>query len=228
MCSLSRSRRWKLLACAIAGVMLAACSGGSSPSGAPRITPPPEPTPTPEQSPWSSGWPKGGLDENWEVLREIEGELWSACYDGTPVPGAAPYGGKVHPLVVVDTNNAWLAYDVEINEGFRVGGWPWPTPIQLVVCARHDEKVIGSCGLYKTKDGEVGEVLRSRDKVTFRVVVAETGETLQTKVVSAPAPRCPNKLWAWTPADRGWTLTNPVSVEQIDKYATAVSKQEVK
>jgi hypothetical protein len=223
----SRSRRWKLLACAIAGVVLAACSGGSSPSGTPRpITPRPEPTPTPEPSPWSSGWPEGGLDQNWEVLRDLQGELFSACYDGTPVPGAAPYGGKVHPLVVVDMNNGWLAYDVEVNEGFRVGGWPWPTPIQLVVCARHDEKVVGSCGLFKTEDGEVGEVVRSQDKVTFRVVVAETGKTLQTKVLSSPAPKCPGTKF-WTTGNWGWTLTNPVSVEQIDKYAMAVSKQKV-
>ncbi len=227
MSAASRSRRRQLLVGIIAGVVLAGCGGASSPTSTPRhITPRPEPTPTPEPSPWSSGWPEGGLDENWDVLRDLQGELFDACYAASPVPGAAPYAGKVHPLVVVDMDNAWLAYDVAINEDFRSNGWPWPSPIQLVVCAHHDEKVVGSCGLYKTEDGEVGEVVRYQDKVTFRVVVAETGKDLQTKVISSPAPKCPGTKF-WTTGAWGWKLMGKVTDEQTNQYVAAVLKQQV-
>lgn len=227
MDAVSRSRRRQLLICVLAVVVLAGC-GASSPSATPRqITPRPEPTPTPEPSPWSSGWPEGGLDVNWEVERDLRLELFDACYGGTPVPGAAPYAGEVHPLVVFDMNNGWLAYDVDINEGFRTSGWPWPSPIQLVVCYDSADKKAGTCGLYKTEAGEVGEVVRYQDKVTVRVVVAATGKVLQKKVLTSATPKCPGAKF-WTTGAWGWKLKNPVTPEQINKYATAVSKQQVK
>jgi hypothetical protein len=217
----------------IAAVVLVGCSGAPAPAGTPqsvaRITPHPEPTPTPEPRPWTSGWPAGGLDANWEVLRDLQGGLWDTCYKGTPVPGSAPYAGTVHPLVVMDMDNAWLAYDVDINADFRESGWPWPGPIQLVVCADHlqDAKKIGSCGFYTTEDGKVGEIIRYQDGVSVRVVRADTGKTLQTKVLLGSVPKCPGaKLWVT--GNWGWTLTDKVTPGQIDEYATAVSKQPVK
>lgn len=213
-----RSRRWQLLACAITVVMLAGCGGASSPSGTPlaRITPRPE-TPTPEPGPWSSGWPVPGHD----ARIEVELRLFDACYAGKPVPGAAPYAGKVHPLVVFDMNNGWVA-DVDINQDFLSSGWPWPSPIQLVVCSRSEEKTVASCGTYKTEAGEVGEVVRYQDTMTLRVIVAQTGKALQEKVLKNPAPKCPKSLVV--PKGFEWNLKNPVTAEQVNTYATAVSE----
>jgi len=228
MCAVSRFRRRLLLVCVMAGAVLAGCGGASSPPGTPRhATPRPEPKPSPEPSPWSSGWPGGGLDANWDVLRDLQGELFDTCHAGTPVPGAAPYAGKVHPLIVMDMNNAWLAYDVDINQEFRASGWPWPSPIQLVACYRSEDKKAGSCGPYKTEAGEVGEVIRYRETMTIRVVVAATGKVLQKKALTSATPKCPGAKF-WTTGTWGWTLKNPVTADQISTYITAVSKQQVK
>ena len=86
---------------------------------------------------------------------------------------------------------------------------------------------MGSCGLYKTEGGEVGEVVRSQDKVTVRVVVAATGKDLQTRVLSSRVPKCPGTKF-WTTGAWGWTLIDKVTAGQINQYATAVSKQQVK
>jgi hypothetical protein len=234
MSAASRSRPWRVLVCVIVGLVLAGCSGASTPAGTPRpsnvgITPRPEASPTPEPSRWSSGWLEGGLDVNFDVQRDLQGSLFDTCFHGTPVPGAAPYAGKVHPLVVMDMDNGWLAYDVDINQGFRETGWAWPSPIQLVVCARHeqDARKVGSCGLYKTEDGEVGEVVRYQDRLSIRVIVATTGKSLQTKILSGPVPTCPGTK-SWTSGSWGWTLKDKVTAQQIDEYARTVSKQPVK
>ncbi len=232
MRAVSRTRRWRLLTCVITAAVVTGCGGATPPAGSPgpsddaHVTPRPDPTPTPEPGPWTSGWPEGGLDVSWEVLRDLQVELFDACYDGTPVPGAAPYAGAVHPLVVFDMNNAWLAYDVGINEGFRTSGWPWPSPIQLVVCARSEEKTAGSCGTYKSDDGSTGEVIRHQDTMTLSVVVAATGKALQKKVIKNPAPKCPAKVWV-AKGTESFFVKNPVTPEQVDTYARSVSKQPV-
>ena len=197
--------------------LLFAVSGTPRPAYRAPITPPPE-TPTPGPSPWSSGWPYYG-DDNSAITRA----LFDACYRGAPVPGAAPYAGETHPLIVEDMSGHWGGFD--INANFPWDPWSWPSPIQLVVCVHSDEKKVGSCGLYKNESGEVGELLRYDDMAAVRVVIAETGETLQSEVLTNPAPKCPKMATI----DWGiWELRDRVTDAQITDYATAVSKQTVK
>lgn len=187
-------------------MVLAGCSGAPGTSVAlaePTATPTPTPEPTP--SPW------------WK---------WAAavCAHGTPVPGAAPYAGDLHPLIVYDAADE---FGFDINEDLPDGAWPWQSPIQLVLCAHHEQVKASSCGRYKTSDGAIGELKRFQDKVTVRVVAATTGKVLQKKVLSHPIPKCPKKVtfYGLIPT---WEITTEVTNEQIDAYATGVSKQAVK
>jgi hypothetical protein len=221
MGAVSGRRRWQLLVCVIAAAVLAGCSGG--PPATPRWTPvwySPEPSPEPtEPSPWSSGW--GGWEDTWDG--GVTDALVAACRDGTPVPGAAHYAGSVHPLLVVDMDD-WSMADVPINRDFPGAGalgWSWPSPIQLVVCAVRQEKRVDSCGLYKSGK-ELYEVIRKQGRATIRVIEAATGKTLQKKVLTNPAPRCPKRF---TTAPGYWVLVEPVTDKQINRYATSVSKQ---
>jgi hypothetical protein len=199
--------------------LLAAC-GGASPT-TPTTTPVAyTPRPSPSSGPWSSGWggwygsvPDGGVTEY----------LVAACSDGTPVPGAAPYAGSVHPLLVIDMYPGQLAY-VAINRDFPGPyGWSWASPLQLVVCVERDEKRVESCGQYKS-GSEVHEVYRDQATATIRVIEAVTGEVLQQKVLKNPAPKCPKKFWT---TSGNWVLVDPVTDEQVDTYATSVSTQSV-
>lgn len=153
----------------------------------------------------------------------VNAVLVKACNDGTPVPGAAPYAGSVHPLLVFDMYPGHLA-GVAINRGSdRSFGWSWASPLQLVVCVERDEKRVGSCGLYKSGD-EVHEVIRKQATATIRVIEAATGTTLQQKVLKNAAPKCPKKFW--TSSDY-WVLVDSVTDEQVDPYAVSVSTQPV-
>lgn len=208
------------LAVALAMIVLAGCGGTSPPSVAPA-SPTSAPTPTPAPSPWSSGWPLHGSDAS---AVDAESALRAACSDGTPVPGAAPYAGKVHPLIVVDQQGHWSGFD--INHGFPWSPWSWSSPIQLVVCVpANDEKKVGSCGTYKNEAGEVAEVFRYKDSVTVRVVVAATGKALQRKVLANAAPKCLKDFWV--SGTDGWQIIDEVTAEQVNEYATAVSTQKV-
>jgi len=229
----SRFRRWPLLVGVIIAAVLAGCSGVPSPSlptpmPVPTLRPRPTPTPTPTPIP--------------------EDQLVAAC-DGTPVPWTAPYAGAVHPLVVIDTD--WLytvvktlerhpqAEDIvrefyEINEKWLNGAWTG-SMIQLVVCDPGDTDVVkvDSCGTYTRKsDGVTGELLRSKWTQKIRVVVARTGKTLQTKIISGTVDKCPGSYasaYGDLSGNPPWELKNhEVTEEQINAYATAVSRQPVR
>jgi hypothetical protein len=176
-----------------------------------------------------------------------EDQLAAAC-DGTPVPWAAPYAGDVHPLVVIDTDYLYTivtilerrpqAEDIvqewyPINEKWLNGTWTRPM-IQLVVCDPGDTDVVkvDSCGTYTRKsDGVTGKLLRKRWTTRIRVVVARTGETLQTKVISGAVDKCPgtySSAYGDLSGDPPWELRkHEVTEEQINAYARAVSKQSV-
>jgi hypothetical protein len=190
---------------ALAVLVLAGCTGAPAASVAveePAVVSTPTPEPTP--SPW------------WKWASAI-------CRHGTAVPGAEPYAGSIHPLIVYDADDE---YGFSINGDLPDGAWPWQSPIQLVVCADHEHAKASSCGLYKTQDGVVGKVVRYQDRVTIRVVVAATGKVLQKKVLTHPIPKCPKTItYSLIPT---WEVTNEVTNEQIDDYATNVSKQPVK
>jgi hypothetical protein len=170
-------------------------------------TPTPEPTPAPEEA------------------------LVAAC-DGTPIPWAAPYAGKVHPVVVVDPEGFSASYS--INEKWRDA--KWTSPVQLVVCVPDGTEAsaqVGSCGRWKRQsDGMWGELIQYRYKSTIRVVVAETGKTLQRKALYGSVPPCgdaPEDQWSISNMneDPPWQLFGvEVTPAQISSYATAVSTQQ--
>lgn len=181
------------------------------PSPEPTATATPEPTPTPDPA----------------------DELAAAC-EGTPVPWAAPYAGKLHPLVVVDTEGITASY--AINKKWRNG--TWTSPIQLVVCVPDPTAAsvkVGSCGRWQRQSDDVGgELLQYRYRSTIRVVVAETGKTLQKKVLNGSIPPCgdaPEDQWSIPDMgeDPPWHLFGvEVTPAQVNTYATTVSKQPVK
>jgi hypothetical protein len=196
-----------------------ATTAGATPSPAP--TPTSVPTPTPED------------------------QLIAACRHGKPVPWAAPYAGKVHPLVVVeqwwgDSHYSDYPSDIDvvdasyaINAKWRKG--TWTSPIQLVVC-NPDPKAaavrVASCGrAWKRTDGVTGELLLYQYTSKIRVVVAATGKTLQSKVLRGNAPTCGDGEYSLLDldVDPPWKKFGlAVTPAQVSKYATTVSKQKVK
>jgi hypothetical protein len=189
---------------------------------APTPTPTPVPTPTPED------------------------ELIAACRHGKPVPWAAPYAGKVHPLVVVEAwwGDSWYSdypSDIDvvdssyaINLKWRTG--TWPSPIQLVVCNPDPEKTsvrVGSCGRNwkRESDGVIGELVKYQYRSKIRVVVAKTGKTLQSKTLYGTVPPCGGAGASSLDLDvrPPWKKYGyEVTAAQVNKYATTVSKQTVK
>ncbi len=188
-----------------------AADRGCSPAPTPTAEPTAEPTPTREE----------GLE--------------AACV-GTPVPWAAPYAGKIHPLVVVDEGGDGIDASYAINQKWR--GDAWTSPTQLVVCAPFEPDTsvkVGSCGRWKRQsDGVYGELVKSRYTSKIRVVVAKTGKTLQSKILYGSVPPCgdaPEDQWSIPDMgeDPPWHLLGTrVTDAQVNTYATTVSKQAVK
>lgn len=175
-------------------------------TSAPTLEPTPEPTPT-----------------------DVE-ELVAACH-GKPVPWAARYAGRVHPLVVAGPwgGDAWDWFPdiIDINQKWRDDEWT-SSMIQLVVCPGKDEEGPDrSCGRYTRGDGVTGELTVLRVKQRIRVIVAKTGKVLQTKALYGGG--CPSTASVPLGADPPWFIRgDSVTPEQINRYATAVSKQTVK
>lgn len=230
---------------ALLAVALAGCAGTpattpappaadatpGSPSAALAATPTPTPTPVPTPTPAPTPTP--------------EDQLIAACRHGKPVPWAAPYAGKVHPLVVIEQwrGDSWYSdypSDIEavdpsyaINAKWRKG--TWTSPIQLVVCVPDPEAAavrVASCGrAWKRTDGVTGELLLYQYTSKVRVVVAATGKTLQSKVLRGNAPTCGDGEYSLLDldVDPPWKKFGlAVTPAQVSKYATTVSKQKVK
>jgi hypothetical protein len=203
-------------AIALIGLLVVGCASTatSSPSPVPPTT---APTPTAAPTPLPTPAP--------------ETELVRVCY-GEPVAWAAPYAGNVHPLVIAGPHGKagvwnWLP-DYEINGKWRDGEWASPK-IQLIVCPEPAEpRRGGSCGIYTMVKGVSGELLRRRDALKVRVVVARTGKTLQTTTLVGPKTKCPASTGMVVGAKPPWAfLGDNVTADQIDKYAEKVSKQPV-
>jgi hypothetical protein len=153
--------------------------------------------------------------------------LNGACDNGNPVPWAADYAGKVHPLVVTEGTQIKTAGDVDINSKWYDNSWPGP--IQLVVCLDGEKAVmVDTCGSYtRESDGVVGELDRYRWVQVIRVVVAETGKTLQSETLYGNTPACSES--ALVGDGPPWKeYGSHVSGEAINQYATSVSTQAVK
>jgi hypothetical protein len=209
---------------AAAVLMLAACSGAPvvdtpAPSvaraGLTSHGPTPVPTPTPLPTPLPTPTPE---------------QLAAAC-SGHAVASAAKYAGKVHPLVIASKDWAG-SYGIDpasgINKNWRDG--KWKSPIQLVVCiGKEGTKRVGSCGTYTSDHGVTGKVITLKAKQAIRVVVARTGKTLQSRTLYGPAPSCAKVYSISLGAPPPWPITGrSVTFAQINKYATAVSKQSTK
>jgi hypothetical protein len=138
----------------------------------------------------------------------------------------------VHPLVVAGPWGGdqwdWLPDIVDINEKWRDGLWTTDM-IQLVICPGKDENARGtSCGTYKNSDGVRGELSQVKVKQPIRVVIATTGKTLQTKTLYGPVDGCPSTAYVPNAAPPWLILGDSPTPEQINSYATAVSRQIVK
>jgi len=74
-----------------------------------------------------------------------------------------------------------------------------------------------------------GELIRLRDTTVIRAVVAKTGKRLQSQALYGALPGCPTTRSVSLSATPPWhTLGDSVTLDQIDEYATNVSKQPVK
>jgi hypothetical protein len=170
-----------------------------------------------------------------------DSELAGACA-GTPTPAAAPYGGTVHPLVVIETNGGISQYAYAINNKWFLlrdmnspgdSDWysqPWPSPIQLVLCAGDEQAAEdGSCGQYQQEGtGQVGEVVRYRYAKTVQVIVALTGKLLVSKVFYGSSVSC-DSGWHSEDVNPPWRIYGGhVDSGAINTYATSVATQAVK
>jgi len=142
----------------------------------------------------------------------------------------APYAGRAHPLVVVDEWGDLDPISFGINAKWFDGAWPGP--IQLVVCVSPEQQVLlESCGMYsRASDGAQGEIDLYRNFKLVRVVVAKTGKTLQSKTFYGDTPTCATSISGVDNPDDSppWILSGTYAdTDQINAYATAVSKQKV-
>jgi hypothetical protein len=222
-------------------IVVAGCAGSPTaetptpPTARSTLTSPPSHAATPTPAPTASPAPTPAPED----------ELIGACRHGRPVPWAAPYAGKVHPLVVVEQwwGDSWYhdyPSDIEaiepsyaINAKWRKG--TWTSPIQLVVCVPDPEATsaqVRSCGRgWKRTDGVTGELLTWQYRSKIRVVVAATGKTLQSKVLFGSVPPCGGEGASLLDldVDPPWKKYGmAVTAAQVNKYATAVSTQKVK
>lgn len=92
MCGLAASRRRMLVGVCVVAV-LSGCSGTAT---APPARPPVA-TPTRSVAPKSLTPPLATPTPEW---RNVADEELAAACSGTPIEGAAPYAGAVHPLII--------------------------------------------------------------------------------------------------------------------------------
>jgi hypothetical protein len=122
-----------------------------------------------------------------------EEQVVAAC-TGAAVPGAAPYGGSVHPLYVVSGRDVQRAdhqrYSFD-SDAERLA-WlrdEWSSPLQLVLCVGSTDRVeVDSCGNYMDNFGQPHEVLRYRTTSVVKLVEAATGRTQRAETVPGPDP----------------------------------------
>lgn len=188
------------------------------------ITPRPVPTPTSRPT---------------DPLAQSEAQLEAAC-SGTPVPGAAPYGGGLHPLVVVVGEPGRWSIDWQYTWPDFNGRWfagTWGGPVQLIACVTSQTVTLGSCGNYtRQSDGTTGEVIVQGTEDNVRIVVASTGETLQSKTIHVSTGGEGDSPWnsyclgSFPESDftgsPPWSISGGgVSAEDVSAYLQAVSTQ---
>jgi len=230
--------------CASSGFFPASPSGSvaATPSSpAAELTPPVEPSPTLEppsmQTPEPTDTP---APTPTPVPAVTEAEITAACAKATPIPEADPLGGAVHPVVVAyyePHETAWM-FTTDATRLFDINAkWrnqEWPGPIQLVVCTNATQPVkVGGCpGVYyiRNSDKKRGTVIRYKQTITVRVIVASTGKTLQSKTFTGSSPGCASSINTEDMQDNPpWHLIGAAPDDSvINSYATTVSTQAVK
>ena len=234
-----RSSGRSLLALGLSLLLVASCAS-SSRTPSPTVTSPVTPGPTDAATPTVVTTVVPTIEPTLTPVPTAtppppvtEEQLGAACA-GTPIPGAAAYSGSLHPLVVdfadavggwVVDNNRGADYYYPINA--KWDDQTWPGAVQLVLCVPPDKGVkVGSCGRYKRAgDGRVGQVIRDKESITVRVVVALTGKTLQSRTFYGNVPACSKSL-----PDPGtnppWRISgNDPANSTINTFAVAVSTQ---
>lgn len=169
------------------------------------VKPTPEPTPTP-------------------IPTTSEVDLWLVCANGDPVPAAAEYAGKVHPLFVA-TTGGMSANGVKYAINAKWYDHSWSGPIQLVICVDQTLEIkVGSCGTYTRKtDGVTGELDQYKYGTVLRVVIATTGKPLQSKTIYGSTPSCSeSELVGDGPP---WKTYGDEGYDAINQYAASVSTQ---
>ena len=222
------------------GLLVAGCGTAATPTPTPLPTAIPAPTLTPMPVPPAI----------------TIGELGAACR-GEAVAYAAPYAGDSHPLVLLDDNGGWEIWTNESLHDFvflpplsafapkiplsAEPGYNDPNvnsvimqmpanTIQLVVCHTAAHTVlIESCGDYtRNSDGKTGELLRKKWTEAVRLVVAETGATLQEKNFDGPPPDpCSPQMRGPQGGDPPWEIvgdSQPPSHDDVFSLMTGLSR----
>jgi hypothetical protein len=153
-------------------------------------------------------------------------QMAAACAHGTAISQAGIYTASVHPhplVLVTHPDNSWQYWNYAIAGNFNAIWYsPWPSPVQLIVCesARTAVKA-GSCGWYK-KAGVTGEVVRYKDNVTVRAIVARTGKVLSSKTFVGFVPTCDtSKIENESPP---WEIHGAPNSSAIQAYELSLSK----
>jgi hypothetical protein len=120
-------------------------------------------------------------------------QVAAACH-GIAVPGAAPFGGALHPVFVVYGDDVQrvdqqrYSFDSADDQATWLKA-EWPEPLQLVAClGGQTQEKVDSCGFYANSFGQTFEVTRYLVTRDVRIVEAATAKTQRTETVSGTDP----------------------------------------
>ena len=160
-----------------------------APTLTPTLTPTPSSTPTPEPTPAQP--------------ISVYALAYAAC-NGKQFPAAAPYAGRVHPVLVKEeygyefydasSTAKGAISDADPDTQSEADSERWQassTTMQLVICTSNSRTVNVSCGSYRRSDGRVGTLYRPRERIDLRVVVARTGRVLTRTSLYGRLVGCP-------------------------------------
>lgn len=200
---------------------LAGCGAGSVPATPTGEVSGESAAPTAEESapPAATevGDPATALD--W-TYPDITSQDFSVVFDqvcgGASLSGFAAYQGDSHPLVM----GAQSGWDYEGDLLLSPPAWAEPPRLgdfQLVACTASESSPAPSCGTYRGSDGATGEMLRTQDSVTVRIVVVSTGrEVGRTTLIDVP--ECPDKVIVT--GSPPWTKEGAVGIDKILPFLT--------
>jgi hypothetical protein len=220
-----------LVGLGLMSAVLASCSAAGAPTRPPAnglvyaASPTDSPTSDVSASPTDTLGPTPTPGITTEQVSDI-------CVNGNPIVAATKYGGKVHPLVLVNEVVAgWLVDEMgdryAIDKKWSAG--EWANDLQLVLCVgSQGAKNKGACSATyrRESDGATGKVVRYAYYQTIRVLVASTGKTLQSKTLSGSTPKCSAKVSIPATGPAPWKIYGAeVADSAVNAYAVSVSTQ---